>query len=223
VNRPVVAAPLVEQRSGPARELHGIAIPDPLVSAVWAMEVTGPALALGSRQTDATVDPVAVTRAGVDVVRRRSGGGAVLLVPGEVVWIDVLVPSDHPSWSDDLHDAMVVMGEVWVAALAASGLPGATVHRGGMQRDAWSDLVCFSGLGPGEVLVGDRKLVGISQRRTRRGARFQCALHRRVDLAETAALLSDPPSAPLPHVAAWPDAPATGTLARAIAAAVRAR
>ena len=36
-------------------------------------------------------------------------------------------------------------------------------------------MVCFAGIGPGEVLVGGRKVVGISQRRNRGGARFQCA------------------------------------------------
>ena len=35
--------------------------------------------------------------------------------------------------------------------------------------------MCFGGLGPGEVTVGGRKVVGISQRRTRAGAVFQCA------------------------------------------------
>jgi lipoate-protein ligase A len=36
-------------------------------------------------------------------------------------------------------------------------------------------VVCFAGLGPGEVSVNGRKVVGISQRRSRQGARFQCA------------------------------------------------
>src|SRR5690606_25915326 len=52
----------------------------------------------------------------------------------------------------------------------------ATVHHGALQRRPWSDLVCFAGLGPGEVTVpGGAKVVGISQRRTRAAARFQCA------------------------------------------------
>ena len=38
-------------------------------------------------------------------------------------------------------------------------------------------MVCFAGVGTGEVSVGDRKLVGLSQRRTRTGARFQCLVH----------------------------------------------
>jgi lipoate-protein ligase A len=53
---------------------------------------------------------------------------------------------------------------------------GAVVHRGGLVRTPVSDLVCFAGLGPGEVTVGGRKAVGMAQRRTRDGALFQCAV-----------------------------------------------
>jgi hypothetical protein len=62
--------------------------------------------------------------------------------------------------------------------------------------------VCFAGIGPGEVVTGDDKLVGISQRRSRAGARYQCAVHTTwspqalVDL-----LLADIPVAELPPVA----------------------
>jgi hypothetical protein len=44
-----------------------------------------------------------------------------------------------------------------------------------MVRNRWSSLVCFAGLGAGEVVSADgQKVVGISQRRTRHGALFQC-------------------------------------------------
>ena len=56
------------------------------------------------------------------------------------------------------------------------GLPAAEAHPGPLLKRPWSELVCFAGLGPGEVTVDGRKVVGISQRRTRSGARFQCAL-----------------------------------------------
>ena len=39
---------------------------------------------------------------------------------------------------------------------------------------AWSSMICFDGVGAGEVLVDGRKLVGISQRRMRHAARLQC-------------------------------------------------
>ena len=39
--------------------------------------------------------------------------------------------------------------------------------------------MCFAGRGPGEVFVDGAKVVGLAQRRTRAGARFQCAVLRR--------------------------------------------
>ena len=57
-------------------------------------EVDRPALVLGSTQRAEVVDERACADAGVEVVRRRSGGGAVLLEPGAVVWFDVVVPAD---------------------------------------------------------------------------------------------------------------------------------
>jgi lipoate-protein ligase A len=77
---------------------------------------------------------------------------------------------------------------VWAAALGAE----AKVHPGPMVTSAWSSLVCFAGLGPGEVTVGGRKAVGISQRRTRDAAGFQCAAYSRWDPAALAALLALP-------------------------------
>ena len=50
-------------------------------------------------------------------------------------------------------------------------------------------LVCFAGLGPGEVTVAGAKALGISQRRTRAGARFQCAVPRTWDASTLAAVL----------------------------------
>jgi hypothetical protein len=41
-----------------------------------------------------------------------------------------------------------------------------------MQANPMASVVCFAGLGPGEVLCGE-KAVGISQRRVRTAARFQ--------------------------------------------------
>lgn len=42
--------------------------------------------------------------------------------------------------------------------------------------------MCFAGVGAGEVLLDGRKVVGISQRRARDGARFQCVVFRSFDV-----------------------------------------
>ena len=82
-------------------------------------------LVLGSSQRDSTVD-VRVARAlGVDVAGRRSGGGGVLLFPGEFVWLDLVIPAGDLLWSDDVGRAMVWVGEVWAAALGSLGIDAA--------------------------------------------------------------------------------------------------
>lgn len=156
----------------------------------WAID--RPTLVLGSAQPATTVDAVAAAAAGVEVVRRASGGGAVLLDPHDVVWADLVIPPGHPRWDDDVIAAARWVGDAWVEALVALGLPADTLecHHGGLVRSRWSDSVCFAGLGPGEVRMAGRKVVGISQRRTRAGARFQMAALRRWDPVGIVALLA---------------------------------
>jgi lipoate-protein ligase A len=120
---------------------------------------------LGSTQPESVLVP------GTPAVRRRSGGGAVLVEPGGLVWVDVFVPAGDPLWEVDVGLAFAWLGGVWAAALGGS----AQAHAGPLITTPWSKLVCFAGLGPGEVTVGAAKVVGMAQRRTRAGALFQCA------------------------------------------------
>jgi lipoate---protein ligase len=179
----------VDRHRGPADELHGLELRDDGRRRIWTMDVTGPALVLGSTQSLASVDVEAAARRGAAVVRRRSGGGAVWIEPGDPLWVDVVVPRGDPLWDDDVGRSFLPIGRAWQRALAAAGVAGTRVHEGPAIRTEWSAAVCFAGTGPGEVVAdeghpaGDMtgKLVGISQRRTRAGARFQCALPRRWD------------------------------------------
>lgn len=180
-------------RAESAAEFHARAMPTDADRAVWVCEPAGPALVLGSTQRADVIDHERCRQAGVDVVRRRSGGGAVLVVPDDVVWLDVIVPRDDPLWADDVGVAAHWLGDAWRQALASVGVE-TRVHRGPLVRTEWSDLVCFAGLGPGEVTVpGGAKVVGLSQRRTRAAARFQCAALLRWDPAALLDLLAFEP------------------------------
>ena len=187
---------MIEIVRGTAAQLHAREPADAsLFSATWNV-VTEPALVLGSAQPSYTIDHAIAAVHGIEVVRRRSGGGSVLMLPGEMCWLDVVVPRDDPRWSDDVGRAMWWLGDVWVAALAACGI-GGSVHHGGLEGGDLARVVCFAGRGGGEVIAGHvvagqvvaghvvagnsesttAKLVGISQRRTRDAARLQSSLH----------------------------------------------
>ena len=99
----------------------------------------------------------------------------MLVERGGLVWVDVLVPAGDPLWDADVGRAFAWLGSAWVGALADAGASGGRAHEGPLRASPWSRLVCFAGLGPGEVTVGGAKVVGMSQRRTRAGALFQCA------------------------------------------------
>lgn len=166
----------LERLTGGAAALHEEAVPDDSGRAVWHLDVVRPALVLGSTQSLDIVEPSAVEGAGIAVTTRRSGGGAVLLWPADALWLDVIVPRGDALWQDDISRSFDWLGDVWVQALEDLGV-AAEAHRGPARRTEWSDLVCFAGLGAGEVTVGGAKAVGLSQRRTRHVARFQCVLH----------------------------------------------
>ena len=187
----------VERRASSVAAFHALELPEPAVRAVWVADPPAPALVLGSAQPDAVVRP----DVDVDVVRRRSGGGAVLVVPDDVLWVDVVVPAGDELWDDDVGRAAHWLGRAWAAALDELGVTG-EVHTGGLVRAPWSDVVCFAGLGPGEVTVEGRKVVGISQRRTRAAARFQCAALGRWDPDTLADLLVGVDAAAIADVAA---------------------
>ncbi|MEY4657105.1 MAG: hypothetical protein RL073_1332 [Actinomycetota bacterium] len=149
--------------------------------AVWDVRITQKAMVLGSRQDESLLKGELCSRDEIEIVRRRSGGGIVFLAPGEHVWLDVVVPRGDVLWNDDVAQASWWLGDVWVQTLNALGENNVSVHRETLSSDAWGDLLCFAGVGPGEVVQRDdeslSKLVGISQRRTRDYARFQSTIY----------------------------------------------
>ena len=173
----------LEESSGPAGVFHDRPLPDPVIPSVWIHHIDAPALVLGSTQDDEILNPRAVQESGIEVCRRRSGGGLVSLEPTNDLWIDVLIPPSSRLWSDDVGKAFGWVGETWARALretlttqAGAAPTMVSVHDGPLLEREAGRLICFAGLGPGEVTVEGRKVVGLSQRRTRSGARFQCAM-----------------------------------------------
>jgi lipoate-protein ligase A len=168
----------VRRTRGDVASLHAEPLPDHPGRAVWVLEATAPALVLGSTQGDDLGDRAAAAARGAEVARRRSGGGVVWVDPATTAWVDVIVPAGDSLWDRDVGRAAHWLGRVWRSALADLGVAPSEVHEGALTCGPLGRLVCFGTVGAGEVTTPDRrKIVGISQRRTRAAARFQCAAY----------------------------------------------
>ncbi len=167
----------IERTEGPAGPFHERRFDELDRPTVWAHRVDAPALVLGSTTDDGLVDRATAAAVGVEVCRRRSGGGLVLVEPASSCWIDVLIPRTDPRWDDDVNRSFSWVGGLWASVLRSLGVDDVAVHDGPLVDREFGRALCFAGLGPGEVTVasagGRSKVVGLSQRRTRSAARFQ--------------------------------------------------
>ena len=179
----------VEEAIADVATLHSLGPPANVRRTLrWCVPTTG-AIVLGSTQPESDISRARADEFSLDVVRRRSGGGAVLVEPGDTTWLDVFIPRGDPLWLDDVGRAFHWIGAAWAEWLSAISDKSVEVYQGPLISNEWSKQICFAGLGPGEVLMDGRKVVGISQRRTREGALFQCSIYRSFRTARLVSLL----------------------------------
>lgn len=165
----------VSTTAGPAGPFHQTAPPDDTGPLIWVRRLPAPALVLGSTQPDELIRRDRAAADGVEVCRRRSGGGLVFIDPATDCWIDLVVPRSSHLWHDDVGRAFHWVGDHWASVLDGllnDGTDRPVVHRTSDRRLA-GKVWCFADLGHGEVTVAGSKVVGLSQRRTRSWLRIQ--------------------------------------------------
>ena len=146
-----------------ARAQAGAALP---VLRLYAWDP--PAVSIGRFQDiAAAVNAGACKRLGIDIVRRITGGRAVL--HRQELTYSIVARSDHPLFPPTVLGTYKVIAQGLVAGLRNLGIPAEIVSRSGrhaalVRKDA-KDPACFSSPSWYEIIVGNRKIIGSAQRR----------------------------------------------------------
>ena len=105
--------------------------------------------------------------AGREFVRRWTGGGVVL--HGEDLTYSLAVPGSHPLARATPAQSYLSIHEALAQALREAGIPAALTGSGAskISNACFENAVCH------DVMLGDRKIAGAAQRRTRYGLLHQ--------------------------------------------------
>jgi lipoate-protein ligase A len=149
-----------------------------------------PSLTIGSFQKSEDLNLAAATARNIPIVRRPTGGRAVLHDAELTYSVICPIPSGH--FPDDLHGTYKKIGECILDGLRQLGVNAELLpvdrdleRRRMASAAAAKNALCFSSPSWFEVLLGGKKLIGSAQRRLRTGFLQQGSLLLELDIAGT--------------------------------------
>ena len=146
-----------------------------------------PTVSLGRHQkSEQLLDVQRCEHSGIEIVRRPTGGKAILHSTGDVTY-SVIAPADKEPFSQDVLAGYAAVNEALVAGLGILGVRAAMRDPAPIWPETGVDFGCFESPGRHEVYWAGRKMVSSAQRRTA-GVVLQ---HGTIPLAEAGSGLAD--------------------------------
>ncbi|MBV8694780.1 MAG: hypothetical protein JO183_04745 [Ktedonobacteraceae bacterium] len=143
---------------------------------------------LGFSQNHTILRQAQVQTGPLPIYRRRAGGTAVHVGP-HLLSLDVVLPMGHSLILADIVESYRWLGEAWVAALLLLGIqarvvPPTEAHAQQSllkkaetrEYEAVLRRACYGSLSPYEVVVGQRKVIGLDMIRRRVGSLLQAGV-----------------------------------------------
>jgi lipoate-protein ligase A len=120
-----------------------------------------PCLSLGQAQPFADVDWAACLARGYDVVRRPTGGRAILHT--DELTYSVAAPEAEPRVAGGIVESYRRLSEGLLEGLRLMGVPGIEAHHPEAAGNSPGEPVCFESPSTYEITVANKKLVGSAQ------------------------------------------------------------
>lgn len=117
-----------------------------------------PCLSLGYAQSVKDADAAAIEREGWDLIRRPTGGKAILHT--DEITYSISAPTDHPIFVNGILASYERISMALIAGLEGMGIKP-ELHA--TDRPSNDNPVCFQNPGPYEITVSGKKLVGSAQ------------------------------------------------------------
>ena len=125
-----------------------------------------PAVSLGRHQKSAPLlDVEGCEREGIEIVRRPTGGKAILHAIGDITY-SVVAPVEEAPLSRDVLGSYAGVNEALVSGLGMLGIRAVVRDPAPIWPETGVDFGCFESPGRHEVYWAGRKLVASAQRRT---------------------------------------------------------
>jgi len=126
-----------------------------------------PSVSLGCFQKSADIDLAYCERKKIPVVRRPTGGRAIL--HGDELTYSFSVRTDRAPFENGLMESYQNISRAFSRAFQGIGIPVVTKTRKEKGRVLTRSPLCFASSSYGEILVDNSKLVGSAQKRWRDG------------------------------------------------------
>jgi lipoate-protein ligase A len=139
-----------------------------------------PCLSLGYAQPFADVDSARLRERGWEVVRRPTGGRAILHT--DELTYSVTAPLDEPLLAGSVLESYNRLAKALLAAVRLLGVPVEMETGRSNGRDRTAGPVCFEVPSAYEITVGGKKLIGSAQARRKEGVLQHGTLPLRGDL-----------------------------------------
>ncbi len=164
----------------PARGAWNMAVDEAILEAVGRAEVlptlrfyswTPPCLSLGYAQSLGDVDQAALKALGWDIVRRPTGGRAILHT--DELTYSVIGPQDDPRLSGGVLESYENLSKALLQGLALLGIPAEAVEKeqnpASHEAQKKQNPVCFEVPSNFEITLAGKKLIGSAQARRKEG------------------------------------------------------